>query len=294
MGYFDYVLGGILDGSGSGSFGQRVHNDKPALMDFYRATYFDFGLPPAHNIKAGTRIPVEVSLGFGKTIFAFEIRGNILNPSEFMSSGWGSPFHTITRDFPLARGGVWAYDITRLNESILKGQAVFPRDEAYRRSEEYLKILRLVGSSSTPPLARVPAIELGFGRFWEQFGIPDNISISLNSVYPFSDDHLKSVLNLILHNYNRVAAPLAADYTWNPMDGTIEVIMREQTAAAPAAPTKSQTAKPEDNFPYDFYRGLGLIDDDGMVEVPSMLGLVKVHMTESWAKEHLLAYKPEN
>jgi hypothetical protein len=292
LGFFGDVLNGILDGDGSESFGQRIRRDNPALMEFYRKTYFDFGLPPARNIKEGSVVPVRVSLGFGNQMFGFEIRGNILTPLNFLSSGWGSPFHTIARDFPLTKGRVWAYDIRRLNESILTGEAVFPGDEAYRRSEEYLKILRIIGSASTPPLSRVPAIELGFGRIWEQFGIPDNISVSLDSVYPFSDNHLKNVINLILHNYNRnPAPPVAADYTWNPQDGTLKLVMRD--TSVPTAPPEPEVNQSADDFPYDFYRGLGLIDDEDMVAVPSFIGPIRTHMTENFAKEYLLSYKPD-
>lgn len=297
MGFLSDVFNDILDG-GSEKFGQKIRGDNPALMELYRAIYFDFGLMAPRNIQAGSVVPVEVSTGYGgKSLYGFEIRGNIHSPLDFLSSGWGSIFHTISRDFPLAKGGVWAYDIRRLDESILIGKSTFPSDEAYKQSEESLKILRLIGRASTPPLSRVPAVELEFGRFWTEFGVPDRVSISLDSVYPFSDDHMKSVINLIFHNFNRSPdTPLSTDYSWNPLDGTIEMVMKERPKPAAAATTtpEPQTNQPEDdNFPYDFYRGLGLIDDDDLVTVPSMLGPIRTSMRNPLTKEYLLAYKPE-
>lgn len=289
LGFWGDVLNEFLDGDGS--FGQKLRKDNPALTNLYRTVYFDFGLPPLRNLKEGSQVPITVQSGFGDQIFGFEIHGNIHSPSDFLTSGWGSVFHTISRDFPLAKGGVWAYDIRRLNESILIGKSVYPSDEAYAKSEEYLKILRLIGSASIPPLSRVPAIELTFGRFWVQYGIPDNISVSMDSVYPLSDNHMKSAINLILHNYNRSdAPPVVADYTWNPLDGTLELVMRDKPA--PTAP-EPEVKHPEDGFPYDFYRGLGLIDDEDMVTIPSMLGPVRSSMRNPLTKEYLLSYEPE-
>lgn len=292
VGFFGDVLNGILEGDGS--FGQRIRSDNAALTDLYKTTYFDFGLNPLRNLKENQFVPMTVVTA-GNKILGFEIHGNIHSPINFLSSGWGSFFHTIAREMPLTKGRVWAYDIRRLDESILIGSAVFPGDEAYRRSEEYLKILRIIGSPIIPPLSRVPAISLSFGHLWQQFGVPDRISVSLASVHPFSDAHMKSVINLIVHNYRQSAPPsVVADYTWNPLDGTLELVMRDEPAVAPTATPEPQTTKPEDNFPYDFYRGLGLIDGEDMVEVPSMLGSIRVPMVDPWAKEHLLAYNPEN
>lgn len=293
MGFLDNVFNDIMN-SGGAKFGQKIQSDTPVLRDFYRTIYFAFGLTPPRNVQAGSIVPVVVKTDYwSNVLYGFEIRGNIHSPIDFLSSGWGSIFHTISRDFPLAKGGVWAYDIRRLDESILIGKSTFPSDEAYKQSEESLKILRLIGRASTPPLSRVPAVELEFGRFWTEFGVPDRVSISLDSVYPFSDDHMKSVINLIFHNFNRSPdTPLSTDYSWNPLDGTIEMVMKERPK--PAAAPEPQTNQPEeDDFPYDFYRGLGLIDDDDLVTVPSMLGPVRTSMRNPLTKEYLLSYEPE-
>ena len=288
MGFLDDVFNDIMN-SGGEKFGQKMRTDNQALMSLYRTVYFDFGLTPPRNVKAGSVVPIVAQTDYwGKDLHGFEIHGNILTPINFLTAGWSSIFHTISRDFPLPKGGVWAYDIRRLDESILIGKSVYPRDEAYAKSEEYLKILRLIDNASTPPLSRVPAIELDFGRFWVQFGIPDRISISMHSVYPLTDAHLKKVINLILHNYNRSdAPPVIADYTWNPLDGTLELVMKDKPE-----PVTPEVKHPEDGFPYDFYRGLGLIDDEDMVTVPSMLGPVRTSMRNPLTKEYLLSYKP--
>lgn len=302
----DFVFGdGVVEGKvPERPFGDKIRSDDKVLSDLYRLIYFDFGLIPFHNLHVGSRVPVTISRSFSTRILGFEIRGNIHSPRNFMSNGWGNFFHTLAREFPPSKDRVWAFNITRLGEGILTAFACDPDTETHRQSEEYLKILRLVGGSALPPLSRVPALSLEFGEVWTEFGIPDRISVSLDSMYPFRDDHMKDVINLILHNYGRNSSPrIVADYAWNPVDGTLEIVMQDKTleiitqymAASVATPEQPPAdPEPEDGFPYDFYRGLGLIDDEDMVLVPTFLGPMRIHMSTDGAREHLLAYQPEN
>lgn len=317
MGFLGDLLGDILDGDGSQSFGQRIRSDNQALQDLYKLTYFDFGLTPLRNLKENQLVPMKAGTTFGNKIYSFEIRGNILHPNTFLSSGYGSPFHEINRELAPPKGRVWAYDITRLGESILVGTSAYPGDEAYAQSEEYLKILRLIGDVIMPTLSRVPSIHLTFDTIWNQFRIPDSISITVSTLSPLSDHHLQNIVNRVLHSYKRSdAPPVTADYSINAMEGTVTLVMREASSVPPQAPAASlnnsegladfitnlnafvenpeKFAGPaDDGFPYEFYRGLGLIDDEDMVLVPSMLGPMRVHMTNDSAKETLLAYQPE-
>lgn len=288
-------------------FGHKIRSDDKALSDLYRHIYFDFGLVPFHNLHVGSRVPVTTTCSFGGKVTGFEIRGNIHSPHKFMGNGWGNIFHTLAREFPPAKDRVWAYDIRQLDESILIGSVCHPGSEVHKKSEEYLKVLRLVGAAGIPVLSRVPAISLEFGEVWTELGIPDRISVSLESMYPFRDDHMKNVINLIMHNYGRNCPPrIVADYAWNPVDGTLEIVMQDKTlelimqamsmTEPVAAPEQTQPAnqEPEDGFPYDFYRGLGLIDDEDTVRIPTILGPMRIPMATDDAKEYLLSYKPEN
>jgi hypothetical protein len=300
LGFLGDLIGGLIEGV-EAPFGQRLKKDDHTLRDLYKHTYFDFGLNSLMNLKDNEIVPMRTKTRAGM-LDEFEIRGKILTPARFLSRGWGSPFHTINREIETLNGRVWAFDITRLNESILVGNAVHKDDEVYVRSEEYLKILQAVGGAVTGGLHSVPAIQLDFGEIWSRYGIPDRIFVSLQSTYPLSDHQLQQVVNLILHTYNRGSLPVTADYAKNITDETVTLVMRE-TKAQPQQEAPSETqqksepattapSSPSDGFPYDFYRGLGLIDAENMVEVPSILGPMKIHMTEEWAKNHLLAYKP--
>lgn len=299
LGFIGNLLSDILDGDGAGAFGQRIRSSDHGLRDLYEKTYFDFGLTPPRQIKEGQFVPMTISTWGGKTL-SFEIHGNILTPITFMLRGWGNPFTTISREIQAPKGRVWAFDITRLHESILSGTAVFPNDESYIQSEEYLKVLRVVGSAHLGSLHSVPEIQLEFGDIWRQYGIPDRIFVACKGVFPISDYHLRMITNLLLHAYNRSdAPPVAADYSMNEIDGTVTMTMRD-TSIQPKSPTSAPEpqqpatpAAPADDFPYDFYRGLGLINDDDTVTVPSMLGPVNADMRDPLVKQFLLEYKPE-
>lgn len=305
MGFLGDLLGEFLGDASTASSanvprrdsfnGQRYTTGAVALRNLYEKTYFDFGLTPPRNLKDGQTVPMSV-WSFGSKVTSFEIHGNILSPANFLDRGWSSPFHRIDREIPIPAGRVWAFDTTRLHESILTGSISYPSNEDYARSEEYLKILRTVGIAPVGVLHTVPEVQLDFGDIWSQYRIPDRIFISLNSSYPLSEGQLRRVNELILHTYNRSdAPPVTADYSMDVTAGSITLTMRETNAqprqqAQPTAPK----SEPADGFPYDFYRGLGLIDEDDMVNVPSILGDITVPMTNFLAKEHLMNYKPGN
>lgn len=313
MGFLGDLINDILDGDGSAPFGQRIRSDNHALRDLYELTYFDFGLMPTYKLKENQLVPMTVGTTWGNKIFQFEIRGNIGYPAKFLATGWGSPFNKINRELPLTKNQVWAYDISRLSEGILVGSAASPDDEAYAQSEEYLKILRIIGGVITPILANVPNIQMTFDTIWNQFRIPDSISIAMRTESPLREGHLQDITTRILHAYNRRdTAPVSADYTMNTLDGILNITMRDSRVQRSNLDTPQGAADfldnlnnfveshtqsapvAEDEFPYEFYRGLGLIDDEGMVLVPSLLGPMRVPMTTDEAKEHLMNYKPEN
>lgn len=320
MGFLGDLLGEIFIGDGTVSSdnqrttfaGQRMRRDSHALRDLYKHTYFDFGLKPLRGLKENELVPMKVS-AWGANLLSFEIHGNILTPARFLGRGWGSPFHTIEREVAIHKGRVWAFDITRLHEGILTGDAIYQGDEAHVRSEEYLKILQAVGAAGIVHQT-VPAIELGFGEIWSKYKVPDRIFVGLRAPYPLDDHHLQHLIKLILHAYNVPGAPpVTADYTKNISEGTVTLVMREtnvqpepqtyrepqvftqpQSSAqqAPESEPKPSKVDPSDGFPYDFYRGLGLINDDNTVTVPSILGPVKVDMTNEKVKLWLLSYQP--
>lgn len=303
MGFLDNILGEFLgvNNTGGGNVerqwgGQRLNATDLPFKKFYEKVYYDFGLTPPRHLNDGAFVPIRVVTLFGK-ITQFEIRGNITAPERFLSGSYGGVFQQVARDMPTNRNMVWAFDITRLHEGILTGDTTFASNADYAQSEECLTVLRLVGAGVSKPLSKVPAINLEFGDIWARFGVPDRISVAVESMYPFSDADLQRIINIILHNYRNSASPLEANYSWDDMAGTFEITMKEkepvpmppQSAPTPAAQS------PADSFPYEFYRGLGLIDDDNMVVMPSIFGAdfpMAVPMENALAKEFLLAYKP--
>jgi hypothetical protein len=153
-------------------------------------------------------------------------------------------------------------------------------------------VLHLIGGGIGKALERVPAVGLQFRETWTKFGIPDCINIHLQSMYPFTNDDFLYLINLIVHNYrNNNSAPVKYSYEADPATGYLTIRVEEVIAEVPAF--DETIPEPGDAFPYDFYRGLGLIDEEGMVTIPSILGPVRIPMTREGAKEYLLSYKPD-
>lgn len=325
---FDKGMNSLINSSGTETFGMRIVDRDSNLARLYQTVYFHFGLTPPSHLAQRAKVPIILNEGWAGAVSKFEIHGHILSPLGFLSNGWDNPFNRIARETPAGKGRVWAYDITRLHQSILVGDSVYPGDEAHLRSEEYLKTLFILGAGVNKPLSSVPSIYLEFGRTWSRFGIPDKVSFSLNSMYPFNDDDLLRLVQLITHNQAGAGAPVKKSYSGNPATGdmTITTVDASEQPNIPLQPenppaTASQlkdynvrtmeglfefmedlknagnpAQRPgptDDGFPYDFYRGLGLIDNEEMVAVPSILGPIRVHMSSPEAKQFLLKYQPE-
>lgn len=269
--------------------GIAYRKNNSLLVRFYEAIYFDFGLPPSRHLNDGAKVPLRITTsGFNDDkLRAFEVHGTKLHLDSFLTDNWGNVFNTISRSIPVKRDEVWAFDISRLHEGILKGETTYANTEAYARSSTNLFFLTLINAAATKPLANVPAIRAEFGDIWNRFGIPDRLNITLTSIYPLNDSDYQRVIDFILHHYKNKQQPVTASYSWNPMSGMIELMVRENVLE----PTPEQQQQ-GDGFPYDFYRGLGLIDDEDMVTIDTFLGPMRVHMTTNGAKEHLLNYKP--
>lgn len=321
---FDNAMSNFVHTSAAENFGTKYRRETPHLTELYRALYYAFGLTSPHLLNPSVRVPLRVHSGWDSHLNSFEIRGNTFEPHWF--TGYKSSiFHTIIRNWPPAKNGAWAFDISRLHEGVLSGQTRINRDETYLQSEEHLKVLRLIGSSSPYDLVSVPKIGLLFGPLWKQFGIPDRIDFQLNTVRPLGDRDLLRIVDLISNTYNRNGAPVSFSYSGNPATGTMTMTPMEdvQQPYVPPTPPQSQeqhqakteqgpdrrtsdflnglndfvenhAPKPADGFPYEFYRGLGLIDNEDMVLVPTIMGDMRVHMTTDEAKLALLKHQPKS
>ncbi|MDR6417469.1 hypothetical protein [Pseudarthrobacter sulfonivorans] len=328
---FDKGMDSLFNGSGTApeTFGMRIVDRDSNLARFYQTVYFHFGLTPPSHLAQKVRVPITVSDGWNGGVIRFEIHGRILSPIGFLSNGWDNPFNRIERETPAGKGRVWAYDITQLHQGVLRGDSVFPGDEAHRRSEEYLKTLYILGGGVMKSLSSVPSIDLEFGHTWSRFGIPDKVSFQLSSMYPFNDDDLLRLVQLITHNQAGAGAPVKTSYSGNLAKGTMTITNEDVTETQSDIPPQPENPRPsapqakdydirtkdglfefmenlkqagnpaqqpgptDDGFPYDFYRGLGLIDNEEMVALPSILGPIRVHMSSPDAKQFLLKYQPE-
>lgn len=232
-------------GSDTNKFGKRWSKGDTNLVKLYEKVYVDFNLTPPNHVKENARVPVVVESGFDGKPFSFEVRGRHLSPQNLMAHGYGNVFHTISREMPVPKNRVWAYDITRLREGILTGVAVFDKDVAFSRSEEYLKILRIIGDSAMKCFTKVPAIHLDFGYTWEHFGVPDRVSVSLDSKHPFEDDEFLKLINTIIRSYRSYHSHADYSYSADPATGTLEITVSTESAISASFSPVDTTAHSE-------------------------------------------------
>lgn len=290
---------------------------------FYSSLYFHFGLTPPQRMVHRMKSRLTIEGGF-------EVHGNPPSPHGFTSNGWDNVFNRVARDHAPTGGGRWAFNISRLDEGVLKGMVVGAGGRRHRESEAHLKVLYVLGATvcSTSQLSGVPQVRLEFGPVWEAYGVPDQIRFRVASMLPLSERELKRACEVIAYNHSQAGDALAFAYEGDVRAGIMTITVRETApippAPAPAPPTFPQRPEPrprsqkrpqppeaptrppepavsqttsapipqDDGFPYEFYRGIGLIDDEDMVLVPTILGSVRVHMTNEEARKALLNYRP--
>ena len=284
---FKEILNGILNAA-------TPPSPLNPVADLYAYAYRAFGLKPYHLLRQEETVPVWVRSDPQGFVSAFEIHGNALNVPEFLANSHYGVFRDIRNAIVLPVGMSWVFDLSEINEGKMRGWGVPTGSHAHLQSEEILHLLGVIGATRLPPLEAVPIVKLGFGSIWERYGIPDDISITLHGYFLNTDpfDELRTnILDSYIQrgNVNGVKAAYRVVFVEN----TLNIVFSEPSAttenlAVPDAAAKSD----EDGFPYDFYRGLGLIDEEDKVIVQTILGPMRVDMREEDARATLLAYKP--
>ena len=208
-------------------FGMPYHKSKEALVSLYAEVYSAFGLKAPERLTNFEHIPFRVSADFFGNLFSFEIHGKQLDAAQF-THGEASVFHRVASALPLGRHRAWAYDISRLHEGILVGQAVNSRSPYFVQSEEQIKLLHLVGTDMNLRFLAVPQIEVTFGSVWESHGVPDRVKVTVESETPLVDGILHSALDVIsLHYAPITGTSLAHSGRWNVTQGWLELEVRD-------------------------------------------------------------------
>lgn len=262
----------------------------------YRTIHFPFGLPSSHRMPTqGTK---EVELGWDyKTLYRFYITGNKLAVPYFTRHEWSNVFNSIEREIATPRGRVYAYNFSQLHLGKLAGQLVPVGSDEHLISDEYRAVLSIIGHTIPKHLLSVPQVYMNFQYTWESHRLPDSIVIKMEAMNPFTEHEMENLLRTLAHRY-RIAErkDVNGSARWNTSQGHFEMELVAQPVNVPprpaGAPQSAQNPPNAPEFPYDFYRGLGLIDDEGMVEIPTILGIVRLHAETPMAQEHLLTYKP--
>lgn len=286
---------------------------------FYRTIYHAFGLPASYRMPtAGTR---EIKMGWDfKTLRNFTITGKNIVPHLFIRRGPTNLFESIEKELPPHPRYEWAFDTSLLSQGQLKGKIVVSGTKEKTISDAYRTVLYAIGDSITKRYLNVPAVRIHFGSLWDTHSIPEVISVDFQPTTPMEEYHMAAlreqlayVFNLLHHEdihgeavcniktnqFEMRFKPVpqsekveetdpVVNASFNPVDS--EPVVHPHV---PAPPTHAPASAAHSGFPFDFYRGLGLIDGEGYVEVPTILGPMKVHCSHPEAIEHLMGYQPK-
>lgn len=268
-----------------------------AKKHFYDTVHFPFGLPN-RVIKSGQKFkyPITMKVSSG-TIQSFEIAGQRLAMSMFLSEGWTNIFTRIKREIPVRPGYAFAFDISRLHEGILAGEQEPAGSEIVRLSDERIEILNLIGTSTLAQHAAPPLVYVEMGHTWNNYQIPDRVYAQFHTMDRVHPNGVKAFTSYLYHRYNILAKSEGLDIRCNFDDSSaifdFTAVQAVPTVEVPPMPTQppsnaAQSNADEDTFPYDYYHSIGLIDDEGMVLVDSILGPVRTPARSEHGRVHLL------
>lgn len=265
---------------------------------FYDTVHFPFGLP-SRSVRAGQKFrnPIRTKIRSNK-IQSFEVEGNQLAVSMFLVKGWSNVFSRIRREIPLRAGHGFVFNISGLHEGKLSGYQAVENSPELELSNERIEILDLVGVTMPIHHLAPPLVYVEMGETWANYGIPDRVFAQFFTMSPVQDYAVKSFTRAVYHRYQILAKEQELDIscTFDKSSSVFNLSasrkrqepVNPHIPAQPTAPPKMSTPAREDSFPYEYFQGIGLIDDEGMVLIDTILGPMRIPADSESGRLHLL------
>lgn len=258
-----------------GSKDERVESFLYSLLNH------SFGLPSSYALNAGRSrhlssrpSPLKISWS-GSYIFSFTITGNALIPQFFMLDDSYSVYNRVDRDISVPRGRRFAYDFSQIQQGTLSAKLAHEGTPELQASDECRAILNLIYMSGHQQWKNIPLVYAEAGPFYAGTGIPDRIYLQLPTLREAIPSYRNAIMQNIANHYN----------VGNYDDISIEV---QQDKATSSMNFQTYAKQIEPEFPYAYYHSIGFIDNEGMVEVETILGKVRVPANSEQGREQLL------
>lgn len=248
---------------------------------FYSLLHHSFGLPSRYAMDAGhsrnlgeRRSPLSVEWS-NFQVKAFSITGPELIPLFFMNSDSYCIYNRIDRNLTFPARMRMAYDFSRIQEGTLAGRIALEGSPALQTSDECRKLLNIIHHSGVNQWKAVPLVYAETGPIYAATGIPDRIYLQLPTVREASQEFRQNIIRNIYHTYQMASFP------------DIEVDLQQDQATS-TMNFQASVKQPEPEFPYAYYQSIGLIDNEGMVYIDTILGKVRIAADSEEGRKYLL------
>lgn len=248
----------------------------------YSILHYYFDLPGRHALSAGRSESVtkskdsnfRVTWG-GAYIDSFRITGRKLEPQFFLYENSYGVYNRVDRDIAVPHGKRYAYDFSKIQDGTLSAKLEFEGDQALQMSDEIRSIMDIIGNNGPQQWKNIPLVYVETGPIYAGTGIPDRIYLQLPSVREPSEAYRNNLMQQIANHYNI---------------GSYENINLsvQQDRATSSMNFVAQVKQFEPEFPFAYYASIGLIDQEGMVLMDTMLGPVRIPANSDEGKAQLL------
>lgn len=269
--------------------GQEADRTERLLYD---SVHFAFGLPSRSNGRNGDEYKRPMNIKWdGNFIKSFQITGDRLSDLSFTQNGWSNIFTKIDREIPTRPGYAFAYNVSLLYEGILSAYPVRVGSPELEFSNQLRVILDIVGHTIYTRKLNVPYVHLELGEVWQKYGQPDRILIRIvGATAQISTNEMTRLYNAITFHYKLAETSSVSFRAVHDEPGcAIELMLAEKPVDYNPQPRQAEPARQEEPaFPYEYYRSIGLINDEGMVIAKTMLGDMYVRADSEMGREALL------
>lgn len=247
----------------------------------YSLLSHSFGLPSSYALEAGRsrhlkarQSPLQTSWT-GSYIRSFTVTGNGLIPQFFMLDDNYSVYNRVDRDISVPQGRRFAYDFSQIQQGTLSATLAYEGSPELQVSDECRAILNLIYMAGSQQWKAIPLVYAEAGPFYAGTGIPDRIYLQLPTLREPSPSYRNAIMQNIANHYN------LGSYEGISID-----VQQDRDTSSMNFQTYVKQIEPE--FPYAYYHSIGLIDDEGMVRVSTILGDVRVPANSDQGREQLL------
>lgn len=243
------------------------------LPSFYTLSRGRSGVHPSVILK-GSALKTQISGDYAQR---FTITGQRLIPQFFLQSDSYNIFNKIDRDIAVPRGKRYVYDISEIQDGKLSAYLAYEGSKELQESDERRWLMHRIGVNFYQEWKNVPLSYVELGDIYSQSGIPDRIYLQFPSFHEARKESRDAIIRDIAIQYgitqqSLITVSIQQDAPSSSMNLVSSFADSGQFNGAMSEPVQEPIAPAQPQFPFEYYRSIGLIDDEGMVIMDTILG----------------------